>query len=424
MSARRHASSPHDVNLWKIPLALSLGAVVFFFCTYSIDRLDYQGVLKLPLWLHFGGIDDCRALLGALMGAVSTVLALIFSVALLVLSMVATLFGPRLLARFIQDPVTQITIGLFMASFVHILLTFMVEQQEGNIVFIPQLTIMGCWLLVLVSFSSLVYYSHRIATSIQNPDMIARVVDDIDAALFKNHQVDRGQPGGKTVEGEVHPVLCLQSGYFQEILFEPLLALAVRHNLYVELRFRPGQFVLKGELLAEVRGPMVSGAIRKTMRIGRHRVLRQDIEFGLFQIVEIAIRALSPAVNDTFTGVASVDWLGDALLLILETPVQDGCWYDRNGCLRVRHPELQFTRLSRLAFDQIRQASVDNPAVLIRLLSTIKRLACCLREECERTALAAQTQAIWDTARVGKLVTLDLEDVERAWQSTCQALQG
>src|SRR5258707_1246184 len=151
MSKRRPAPSPHDVNLWKIPLALSMAAVVFFSCTYSIDRLDADGVLKLPLWLHFGGIDDCRALLGALMGAVSTVLALIFSVALLVLSMVATLFGPRLLHRFIQDPVTQITIGLFMASFVHILLTFMVEQQEGTIVFIPQLTIMGCWLLVLIS---------------------------------------------------------------------------------------------------------------------------------------------------------------------------------------------------------------------------------------------------------------------------------
>ena len=102
--------SQRDVNLWRIPLALSLGAVVLFGLTLIPDILDHYGAIKIPSWLTMGSIDDARAILSAMLGAVATVLALIFSVALLVLSMVATLFGPRLLYRFLQDWVTQVAI--------------------------------------------------------------------------------------------------------------------------------------------------------------------------------------------------------------------------------------------------------------------------------------------------------------------------
>src|SRR5580704_19498011 len=111
-----------NVNLWKIPLALSFASVGLFGVTMVPDTLDALGVIHLPVWLTMGGIDDARAILSAMLGCVSTVLALIFSVALLVLSMVATLFGPRLLYRFLHDWVTQVTIGLFLATFVYLCL--------------------------------------------------------------------------------------------------------------------------------------------------------------------------------------------------------------------------------------------------------------------------------------------------------------
>jgi uncharacterized membrane protein len=111
--------SQRDVNLWRIPLRLSFAAVVLFGITLIPDILDKYHVIHIPPWLTMGSIDDARAIMSAMMGAVATVLALIFSVALLVLSMVATLFGPRLLYRwFLQDWVTQFTIGLFMGTFV------------------------------------------------------------------------------------------------------------------------------------------------------------------------------------------------------------------------------------------------------------------------------------------------------------------
>src|SRR5580700_7515292 len=144
--------SQRDINLWRIPLQLSLGAVGLFGLTLIPDILDKYGIIHIPSWLTMGSIDDARAILSATMGAVATVLALIFSVALLVLSMVATLFGPRLLYRFLQDKVTQMTIGMFMATFVYISLVFLVTHQTADSVFIPQISLLTSWVLVVISF--------------------------------------------------------------------------------------------------------------------------------------------------------------------------------------------------------------------------------------------------------------------------------
>src|SRR6202040_121632 len=144
--------SQRDVNLWRIPLRLSFAAIALFGLTLIPDILDKYHVIHIPSWLTMGSIDDARAILSAMMGSVSTVLALIFSVALLVLSMVATLFGPRLLYRFLQDWVTQVTLGLFMATFVFICLVFLVTHEDAGSKLIPQVTLIVCWLLVLLSF--------------------------------------------------------------------------------------------------------------------------------------------------------------------------------------------------------------------------------------------------------------------------------
>src|SRR6202050_1213919 len=140
--------SQRDINLWRIPLKLSLAAIALFGVTLIPDALDAYGVIHIPSWVTMGSIDDARAILSAMMGAIATVLALIFSVALLVLSMVATLFGPRLLYRFLQDWVTQVTIGLFMGTFVYICLVFLVTHQEPDSTFIPQISLITSWMRV------------------------------------------------------------------------------------------------------------------------------------------------------------------------------------------------------------------------------------------------------------------------------------
>jgi uncharacterized membrane protein len=422
--------------LWRIPLQLSLAAVALFGITLIPDILDKFGIIRIPSWLTMGSIDDARAILSAMMGAVATVLALIFSVALLVLSMVSTLFGPRLLYRFLQDWVTQVTIGMFMGTFVYICLVFLVTHQDARSSFIPQISLITSWVLVVLSFGFLVYYSHRVARSIQNPDMIGAIVDDLYVAAGGAHLSGPGEGTGATpddtaVERQARTgaiVSCPKSGYLQHVDHVALVAAARAADVLIVLRSRPGQFVLRGEPLAAVVPPGnargVEAAIDRGIRIGRHRTLTQDCEFGIAQVVEIAIRALSPAVNDTFTGVACVDWLADALLTLAERPPLEGNWYDTGSTLRVWMPPVRLERLVRLAFDQIRQASTTTPAVLIRQLEAIRRLAPRLGDAC-RPMLSEEADAIRESATA--LVALDRRDLESAWRrarTTLDVLPG
>jgi uncharacterized membrane protein len=418
-----------NVNLWKIPLALSLASVALFGVTMVPDVLDAVGVLHLPAWFTMGSIDDARAILGAMLGCVSTVLALIFSVALLVLSMVATLFGPRLLYRFLHDWVTQVTIGLFMATFVYLCLVFLVTHQDSHTTFIPQVSLITAWLLVVASFGFLVVYSHRIAASIQNPDLVARIVDDIRPEMVPIPSLSGRAEAPEVLERQAiggAPVTCSESGYVQEIDHARLVAEAAAAGAVIHVLFRPGQFVFRGERLASVWPPELPGVpdvhVEKHVKIGRHRTLRQDPEFGVAQIVEIALRALSPAVNDTFTGVACVDWMGDALLVAAEAPPQENCWFDRSGKLRLRVRPVRLERLVRLAFDQIRQAAADNPAVLIRMLDTIRRIAPRMPDEGARQTLRAEADAIREASTAKVLIELDRQDVEAAWRAATAAV--
>jgi uncharacterized membrane protein len=415
--------SQRDINLWRIPLQLSLAAILLFGVTVTVDALDHFGVLRIPSWLTMGSIDDARAILGAMMGSVATVLALIFSVALLVLSMVATLFGPRLLYRFLQDWVTQATIGLFMGTFIYVCLCFLVTHQDTESRFIPQISLITSWVLVVGSFGFLVFYSHRIATSIQNPDMISRIAGELHPALIgaSARAADEGSGAApndddvlrRAETGAIIP--CPTSGYLQHLEHGALVAAARDAGALIVFRARPGQFVLRGEAFAAVVpasvGPRLEAAIDRHVSIGAHRTLTQDSEFGIAQIVEIAIRALSPAVNDTFTGVASVDWLGDALLALAEQPPLEGNWYDLSGELRVWVPAVRIERLVKIAFDQIRQASTTTPAVLIRQVDIARRIAPRVPEPARR-ALADQVDAIH--AVLPNLAEIDRRDLEAA----------
>jgi uncharacterized membrane protein len=414
-----------NVNLWKIPLLLSLGAVGLFGLTMIPDVLDAKRIVQLPVWFTMGSIDDARAILSAMLGCVSTVLALIFSVALLVLSMVATLFGPRLLYRFLRDWVTQVTIGLFMATFVYLCLVFLVTHQDEHTRFVPQVSLITSWLLVVGSFAFLVVYSHRVASSIQNPDLVARIVDDIRPEVVPPSSGRGELEASEVLERQAAQgkrVICSESGYVQEIDHARLVADAVVGDAVVHVFFRPGQFVFRGEAIASIWPAANAGRIAERVeyhvKLGRHRTLRQDAEFGIAQIVEIALRALSPAVNDTFTGVACVDWMGDALLVAAEAPSWAGAWFDDKGKLRLRIREVRLERLVRLAFDQIRQAAADNPAVLIRMLDTMRRIAPHMSNDSVREVLVQEADAIREAADAKILIGLDRNDVEAAWKRT------
>jgi uncharacterized membrane protein len=423
-----------------VPFALCLAAGLLFLVTVEVDHAVARGSVTLPGWISVGGPDDARAILGALLGAVSTVLALIFSVALLVLSIAVSQFGPRMLNRFVRDGITQLTLGLFMATFVYTLLAFVVTRQQGGRQFVPQLTLCSSVALVVLSFVFLVIFSHRVATSIQTQNVVAAIVADLDAAIIEwladsgTHTEPIGAPAAAAeldallsrcaAEGAV--VRASRTGFIQEIAHLDLVAAAERAEAVVRLLYRPGQFVMGDSVLGYVippdRAAALAPLVARHVRIGTNRTLTQDLEFGVAQLVEIALRALSPAINDTFTGLTCIDWLGDELRAFFRGQERSGAWLGSSGTVRLVRPPLRAARLVKTAFDQIRQAASGNPAVSIRLLQTFGRLARQVDNPRVREALAQQAEAVWEAASTDTLVKSDRADVEAAYHATREAL--
>jgi len=438
----RISSVVPGTNLMPVPFAIASTVLVGFGLTLILDLFVSAQWISLHPWLSIGNIDDARAILEAIMGAVSTVLALIFSVTLLVFSTAVSQFGPRLMPYFLRERTMQVALGLFLATFLQSLAAFVVTGQRGQTVFVPQLTVLSSVALVFISFCYLVFYHHRIALAIQTNNLLARIVESLNTAIGEFSQqrvVDNGGASRPRPEeqasvdairqrclAEGGAVLAITSGYMQKLDHARLVRAAERCGAIVCLAFRPGQFVLEGEVLAHVlpadRANELSTTIHHSTKIGQHRTLEQDVEFAFAQLSEIALRALSPAINDIYTGLSSIDWLGDSLRLLAALPATDGAWQTNHGQIRLLEPPLHFGRVVRAAFDMIRQAGARDAAVTIRLLQTCERLAPQLQELEQRRAIREQIEATYEGAAHVSDVTIDRRAIDHAYGAACERL--
>jgi uncharacterized membrane protein len=164
-------------------------------------------------------------------------------------------------------------------------------------------------------------------------------------------------------------------------------------------------------------------AVAESVEIGNARTLRQDVEFALAQVVEIALRALSPAINDTYTGLTCIDWLGAAMVQIGRHPEPSGGWCGDDGVLRVVEPPLHFERELKAAFDLIRQSGAKNPAVLIRLLDTVAGMAPMVHTG-RLPALRDHAELVHATAVSGAFVRGDLEDIDQRYTQARSAIDA
>ena len=427
--AKRVSRAVPGTSLLPVPFAIASAILVLLAATLTLDWYASAGVFALPRWLSVGNIDDARVILGAILGTVSTVLALLFSVTLLVFSMAATQFGPRLMPYFLRQRAMQAALGLFLGTFLYSLAALVVTGQHKAGIFVPQITIFTSVALVFVCFCYLVVYNHRVALAIQTNNVLARIVENLSQAIgeLSQHNTRSAQAGEKEQGVEAIRSQCIAegcalkattSGYVQTIDHERVLRTADECGAIVSLAFRPGEFVLEGEVLArvmpEVHAKRIAAVIQEAVRIGQHRTLEQDIEFAFAQLSEIAIRALSPAINDTYTGLSSIDWLGDALRMFAASPASDGAWRTSVGQIRLVTPPLLFSRVVSTAFELILQAGKGNPAIMIRLLQTCARLAPQLRDNEQRRAIRDTIAAIHEAAVAD--TRIDKSAIEEAYR--------
>jgi uncharacterized membrane protein len=210
--------------------------------------------------------------------------------------------------------------------------------------------------------------------------------------------------------------------------YDELVRTATANGAVIRLEHRPGHFVVRGRPLAIVSprsaAPAIAGTLERGHVVGPHRTLQQDVQFAIDQLVEIAIRALSPAVNDTFTALTCVDWLGDALCKITSVGIPDGVHRDAHGHVRVIEAGLSYGGVANRAFDKIRQAGRGMPAVNIRQLDALAKVAEYATSETERAVLEHQAAMILRSAEEAVPEPSDRDDVRRAYEGVRRALAG
>jgi uncharacterized membrane protein len=371
-------------NLWLIPAAESVAAVLLFVLTVSIDRAAFHGEIHLPDWLISGSADAAREILSSLAAAIITVVGVVFSVMIVTLTLASSQFGPRMLRTFIRDRGTQLTLGTFVATFFYTMLTLI----SIGATFVPHLSVTVALALTAVDLGVLIYFIHHTATAIQLPQVIASIARDLARAIDDEAGPPaepaglRNGPSPDVLQarldraGQVVPAAA--GGYLRFVRHATLVRIAAEYDAVIRLHYRPGHFLTHGHPMATVWPPEVAQLIsRRLERVhltGPLRTLSQDIAFGIDQLVEIAIRALSPAVNDTFTAMTCVDWLGDSLCKIAVDWHPQRYHRDGNGEIRLITAPVSYERLVQRSFEKIRQAASGMPAVLIRQLDALDKV--------------------------------------------------
>jgi uncharacterized membrane protein len=417
-------------TLWFVPAVLIVAALLLFVLTFSLDQAAYRGDLTLPSWVNSGSADAARQILTAIAAAVITVVGLVFSILIVALTLASTQFGPRMLRNFIRDPGVQITLGTFVATFFYAVLTLGSVGHGEHGEFVPHLSITVCLALTLIDLGVLVYFIHHVAKSIQLPEVIASIAHDLSIAI--DAEFSNGSDGSRAslaaagplvnnLDTDGAPVPATSSGYLQFVRYSTLVDIAVECDAVVQLLYRPGHFVVKGLPLARVwppsAAPEVSRGLAKAHVTGAHRTLRQDLAFAIDQMVEIAIRALSPAVNDTFTALTCIDWLSDGLCQITAGWHSRRVHFDDDGKVRVIAAEANYERLVDRAFDKIRQAGRGMPAVLIRQLEALGRIMDYATTPEQRAVLSSQADMILRESEESIPEQNDRADVRRRYNN-------
>jgi uncharacterized membrane protein len=423
-------------NLWLVPTAEIALAVALFLATYLLDRAAYDGTLTMPSFVISGDADAARQILTAIAAAVITVVTLVFSITIVTLTLASTQFGPRMLRNFIRDRITQLTLGSFVATFVYSILVLVSIGAGTHGEFVPHLSVTVCMALVVLDVAVLVVFIDHIAKSIQLPRVIASIAGDLARAIEADagHATIAGRKAGwslsevtKRLDEDSGVVRATSSGYLQFVRMDTLIAISSESHAVIRLLHRPGHFVVAGEPLAHVwpaaAAPGVARALGGAHATGPHRTLTQDLSFAVDQLVEIAIRALSPAVNDTFTALACIDWLGDGLCKVADQWDPVSVHRDAAGHVRVLTLTVSFRRLVERAHDKIRQASRAMPAVMIRQLDGLAKVMAHTTSSAQRAVLLEQAAMIIRASEESVPEAADRADVRRRYDSVCAAAE-
>lgn len=366
-------------GFWAIPAACVAAALLLAYGLVSLDRY-----LTSRVAYTFGaGPDGAREVLSAITTAMITFTGLVFSITIVVLQLTSSQFSPRVLRTFLRDRLTQLSLGVFVSTFVYAVMVLRTVDSADDTVFVPEIATTVGLVLLLLSVVVFVGYIHHIATTIQVSSIIGSIGDEARRTLEQRFPAGTGGPpdAGPVRRPDGLPsavVPARRSGVVTTVGEQRLVALACQADVVLTTRLRFGDFVAEGAPLIEVLGDpsgLDLAAVAECIGQGRERTMEQDVAFGFRQLVDIAERALSPGINDPTTAVQALDELHDLLRRLATRPLRSGVHTDELGRVRLVVPEQQMADFLALALDEVEHYGEDARPVQTRITALLDDVA-------------------------------------------------
>ncbi|MEJ8839647.1 DUF2254 domain-containing protein [Ramlibacter sp. AN1133] len=371
-------------SFWFTPALIVLGSMLL---AVLLVEIDVGSTADLALWsprLFGAGADGSRAMLSAIATSMVTVAGVVFSITIVTLSLTATEYSPRVLRNFMRDAPTQVVLGVFVGIFAYCLVVLRTIRGGDEGEFIPSLAVLGGLGYAFAGIGVLIYFIHHVALSIQASSILGRIAADTELAIDHLFPQQIGEPGAPVPEaGEIrlppgwHAVRARRSGYVQSIDADALLRHACACDTVVRLRVRIGQYVSERTTLLEAGTGRVADddldGLGESVVVGRQRTVEQDAAFGLQQLVDIALRALSPGVNDPTTACMCINELG-RLLARLGCRAMPQAHRFAGGDLRVIAPAPEFGQMMDEALLPVLHHAAGDLQVLAHVLAALEAI--------------------------------------------------
>ena len=443
--AARYRWDRLKVSFWFAPALMALGAVLFAWLIYWLDGLIPNGTLQNSRFVLAGTVGELRSSLLNIAGTVLATAGVVFTLLTLPLSTVAAQYGSRLLRLFLGDRTAQLVLGMFVATFVYCLAAALSIPSAELGLESPQLTATVGLYLMLATFATLILLVQHISTMLQAPNIAAaagaELLDVVRAA--KTVEVTGNVDGNGVFETRAgaqsaldlltvtagYPVSVTDAGYIQFIDPAILLTLAEDKDLFIRLLHKPGSFVGPGGVVALVWPADRVDAqndklIRRAFQIGNVRTPTQDIVYAVNQLTEMAVRAMSPAINDPFTAMTCLDHLGNGLATFIRQGENDTEYYGGDGALRLVLERATFADLLSAAFDLLRHASCDNASVLLHMLAVIDVVGQATQAPAARQQLLHHVGLIQAESQAGALIEEDRRRIAESSEAVTMKLSS
>jgi uncharacterized membrane protein len=419
-------------SLWLIPVVMVLAGVALAVAMLQLDAgLGSEDHVR-AWWMNGGDGEDARNLLSTLLSAVITMASMVFSVTVVALTLAANSYGSRLVRIFRSDPQTQIVLGTFAATIIYCLLVLRSVEGQAPIEEVPHAAVTVGTALGLLCVLALLGFIHGVGRSIVADEVVRRAASEANAAVVALPEASGEPPEHKPADlppgfdTGAAKIALPKEGYVQSVDYEGLLAWAEKHDVIVRLDFRPGDFVVDGEQRLLVFPPPADRERARTelgrsIISGTERTPTQDLEFSVRHLVEIAVRALSPGINDPFTATTVVDQMRGVLLRLMSRTLPPETLRDAAGRVRIWRDISTHEGLLDAALHQIRQAAAPHPAVLIHMLRALARIAAQARLDEQRNALKRHADLILAAGERSVDEKADVADIARAHRRAVEA---